>query len=162
MAHDRRISRDIMFMVMAMAAGARSTCQRLQVGCIITNMQGTKVLGIGYNGNAAGLANQCDSTEPGACGCIHAEVNALLKAPYETTIPLTLYTTHSPCLSCSKLILNSAVTRVVYLEEYRLDEGIRLLRQHGITCNVLDTRIDVDIRVRRAEDAVTLAIMSNA
>jgi dCMP deaminase len=161
MTAEDRISRDVMFMVMAIAAAARSTCRRLQVGCVITNMQGTKILGIGYNGNAAGLSNQCDSSEPGACGCIHAEVNALLKAPYENN-QLILYTTYSPCLACAKLILNSQVTRVVYLEQYRKDEGIQLLRGHGVICNTLDTTIDVDIRVCRPNDMLTMGFTARS
>ena len=89
------------------------------------------IVGIGYNGNARGLDNDCDTAEPGFCGCIHAEVNALLKAPYQGG-PYVLYTTCSPCVPCAKLILNSAVKVVYYAEAYRDIAGITLLQAHGV------------------------------
>lgn len=131
-----RISRDQMFMQMAQVVSKRASCQRLRVGVVITNQDGTKVVSMGYNGNARGLENNCDSNEPGRCGCIHAEVNALIKAPYGVE-HLTLYTTASPCLACAKLILNSSVTRVVYGAEYRLTDGLDLLIQSGIMVNLV-------------------------
>ena len=132
-----RISRDEMFMQMAEIASQRSTCSRLQVGCIITTMDGTAIVGIGYNGNARGLANACDTDIPGECGCIHAEVNALIKAPYHEG-NLTLYTTISPCGDCAKLILNSRVTRVVYRHLYRNPSGLNLLLERGVEVDQLD------------------------
>ena len=60
-------------MRMAEELAKRSTCARLQVGSVITTGDLTQVLGIGYNGNARGLPNRCDSTEPGSCGCLHSE-----------------------------------------------------------------------------------------
>jgi deoxycytidylate deaminase len=59
-------------MRMAEELAKRSTCARLQVGTVITTPDLTQVLGIGYNGNARGLPNRCDSTQPGACGCFVA------------------------------------------------------------------------------------------
>ena len=69
------------YMRMAEDLAKRSTCVRLQVGTVVTDARLQNVLGIGYNGNARGLPNQCDSSVPGQCGCIHSEVNALIKAP---------------------------------------------------------------------------------
>lgn len=123
----------MMFMNMAHVVSARSTCKRAQVGSVITDFEGTSVLSMGYNGNAKGLANACDSLEPGKCGCIHAEINALLKCPYHGANHLRLFTTTSPCLACAKLILNSKV-RIVYIATYyRSTEGIRLLLSQGFT-----------------------------
>ncbi len=67
---DNRITKSEMFMRMAEVAAIRSSCRRAQVGCVITDMDQLTVVGIGYNGNARGLPNDCDSTEAGACGCI--------------------------------------------------------------------------------------------
>lgn len=128
-----RISRAEMFMRMAEVAALRSTCQRNRVGCVITDVEGMTVLAIGYNGNARGLPNKCDSTEPGECGCIHAEVNALIKAPFHQG-NLMLYSTASPCVDCAKLILNSRIRAVYYRTEYRLLEGVHLLNDHKIHC----------------------------
>lgn len=132
-----RPTRGWMFMCMAMEVAQRSTCRRLKVGVILTNPDGTKIAAMGYNGNARGLTNDCDTAQPGACGCIHAEVNALIKAPYDRG-ELVMYTTHSPCYNCAKLILNSAVTRVRYRYEYRNTSGLALLRSRGILVEQLD------------------------
>lgn len=127
-----RVSRPQMFMQMAHVVLARSTCQRAKVGCVITDAEGTSVLSMGYNGNARGQPNSCDSTEAGKCGCIHAEVNALLKCTFHGVENLGLFTTTSPCLACAKLILNSKVT-VVYVDVvYRSTEGLRLLLSAGV------------------------------
>lgn len=126
-----RPSRHEMFMQVAHVVQQRATCERLRVGCVITNHEGTSIVSMGYNGNARELTNGCDNpNQPGGCGCLHAEENALLKAPYGEA--LTLYTTASPCLMCAKRILNSKVTTVFYDEEYRDSEPIKLLDDHGI------------------------------
>jgi dCMP deaminase len=118
-------------MAFACALAQRSTCARKQVGAVVTDALGLQVLGIGYNGNARGLPNRCDTDIPGACGCLHAEINALLKAP--GTIPgKTLYSTMEPCAVCAKAIINSGVVRVVYAEAYRDHAGLTLLIDAGV------------------------------
>jgi deoxycytidylate deaminase len=79
-----RIPLEEVFMRMAEELAKRSTCARNQVGSVITTADLTQVLGIGFNGNARGLPNRCDSSEPGRCGCIHSEANALIKAGAQT------------------------------------------------------------------------------
>src|SRR3972149_3671485 len=56
-------------MLLAMMMAERSTCKRLQVGCAIVSIDYRYVYGVGYNGNASGLPNHCDSDEVGKCGC---------------------------------------------------------------------------------------------
>src|SRR5437899_7164435 len=67
-----RIPLEEVYMRMAEELAKRSTCARLQVGSVITTGDLTQVLGIGYNGNAKGLPNRCDSDQPGNCGCFAA------------------------------------------------------------------------------------------
>src|SRR3989442_15005021 len=67
-----RIPLEEVYMRMAEELAKRSTCARLQVGTVITTPDLTQVLGIGYNGNARGLPNRCDTNEPGKCGCFVA------------------------------------------------------------------------------------------
>src|SRR5579859_4381065 len=67
-----RIPLEEVYMRMAEELAKRSTCARLQVGSVITTPDLTQVVGIGYNGNARGLPNRCDTTQPGACGCFVA------------------------------------------------------------------------------------------
>src|SRR4030081_2461785 len=91
-----RIPLEEVYMRMAEELAKRSTCARLQVGSVITSGDLTQVLGIGYNGNARGLPNRCDSTHPGASGCIHSEQNALIKAG--AGVPGTgMFVSASPC-----------------------------------------------------------------
>lgn len=109
----------------------RSTCRRARVGAVVTDSEHLQILGIGYNGSARGLRNGCESDTPGACGCVHAELNALLKAPGAQP-DKWLFTTHSPCISCARAIANSGITHVIYLGAYRDASGIALLEQVGI------------------------------
>src|SRR3979411_1573543 len=67
------------YMRMAEELAKRSTCVRLQVGTVVTDQLLENVLAIGYNGNARGLPNKCDSSVPGSCGGIHSEINGLVE-----------------------------------------------------------------------------------
>ena len=98
-----------------------STCSRLHVGTIVTDKYLEQIYSIGYNGNAAGAPNQCDSDEPGNCGCIHSEANALIKCGAGDKEKIMFVTTR-PCLRCAKLIVNSGFSKVVYQDEYRTNK----------------------------------------
>lgn len=119
------------YMRMAEELAKRSTCLRLQVGTVVTDSTLANVLGIGYNGNARGLPNRCDSLEPGRCGCIHSEVNALVKAP-GLTGDKVVFITASPCVMCAKLMVQSGVSHVFYRTGYRDPAGVEVLSQAGI------------------------------
>lgn len=122
-----RISRDEMFMAYARTTAQRSTCERLHVGAIVTDLQRRSVVGIGYNGNARDLPNVCDRPdEAGNCGCVHAETNAVLNAGFGRGA--ILYTTEAPCERCAKLIINAGIRHVFYAELTRTGrDGIRVL-----------------------------------
>lgn len=120
------------YMRMAEELAKRSTCARLQVGTVVTDARLENVLAIGYNGNARGLPNRCDSTVPGQCGCIHSEVNALIKAPGSVKDKV-VFVTNSPCILCAKLIINSGVTHVYFRHAYRDPSGVELLVSAGVT-----------------------------
>lgn len=119
------------YMRMAEELAKRSTCARLQVGTVITDAALENVVAIGYNGNAKGLPNRCDSTVPGNCGCIHSEVNALVKAPGGMRDKV-VFVTDSPCVMCAKLMINSGVTHLFYRREYRDPTGVELLASVGV------------------------------
>jgi dCMP deaminase len=125
------------YMRMAEELAKRSTCSRLQVGTVVTDASLENVLAIGYNGNARGLPNRCDSTVPGQCGCIHSEVNALIKAPGAVKDKV-VFVTNSPCVMCAKLIINSGVTHVFYRHAYRDPSGAELLASAGVTAVLYD------------------------
>jgi dCMP deaminase len=119
------------YMRMAEELAKRSTCERARVGTVITDAALSNVVGIGYNGNASGLPNRCDSTEPGRCGCIHSEMNALVKAPGSVRDKV-VFVTVSPCVMCAKLIIQSGVTHVFYRQAYREPLGLDVLRAGGV------------------------------
>ena len=98
---------------------------------MITTADLTQVLGIGYNGNARGLPNRCDSDQPGGCGCVHSEANALLKAGAQTP-GKRMFVTVAPCVMCAKMIVNSNVERVYYRRPYRIQDGIQVLHLGGV------------------------------
>lgn len=120
------------YMRMAEELAKRSTCVRLQVGTVVTDAMLENVVAIGYNGNARGLPNRCDSTVPGNCGCIHSEVNALVKASGGMRDKV-VFVTDGPCVMCAKLMINSGVSHVFYRRPYRDPSGVELLAAAGVT-----------------------------
>ena len=119
------------YMRMAEELAKRSTCARLQVGTVITDADLEHVVAIGYNGNARGFPNRCDSTEKGKCGCIHSEMNALVKAPGHIRDKVA-FITASPCVSCAKLMVQANVSYVFYRKAYRDLTGLAVLEQGGL------------------------------
>ena len=120
---------------MARIWAENSYCQRRKVGAILVN--GQMIISDGYNGTPAGFENVCEDeagiTKPYV---IHAEANAITKVARSNNSSqgATLYVTASPCIECSKLIIQAGISRVVYQDEYRLTDGVDLLRRVGIEC----------------------------
>jgi dCMP deaminase len=114
----------------------RSTCRRLQVGCVITSDDFTRVYAVGYNGNVPGGKNDCDllgEQAVGFCGCVHGESNAVIKCDADKHAPKLVFCTHSPCVMCAKhLILLGGVQRVLYGTPYRKTDALELLAAHRI------------------------------
>ena len=116
---------------MAEELAKRSTCSRLQVGTVITNATLEHVVSIGYNGNVRGFPNRCDSTEEGKCGCIHSEMNALVKSPGQLRDKVA-FVTASPCVMCAKLMIQANVSHVFFREMYRIPTGLETLELAGV------------------------------
>jgi dCMP deaminase len=117
---------------LATTLSLRSTCARLQVGCVVVTEDNQKVLGVGYNGGPKGISNECLSLEPGLCGHLHAEVNALIKADYTSPAKKKMYVTNQPCYQCAVAIINANISEVFYIHPYRLTDGLQLLEKAGI------------------------------
>lgn len=117
----------------------RGTCRRRQVGCVLVDADGF-ILATGYNGKAAGLDHCLDHPCPGAlassgqdldrCEAIHAEQNALLRCQDVRRID-TCYVTTSPCVTCTKLLLNTGCKRIVYLQDYPQPDAEKLWQAAG-------------------------------
>lgn len=124
---------------MASEWGKLSYCKRRQVGALI--VKDKTIISDGYNGTPSGLENICeDENGHTKWYVLHAEANAILKVSKSTQscIGATLYVTLSPCKECSKLILQAGISRIVYCELYRDDEGLNFLRKNkGIVINQL-------------------------
>lgn len=128
-----RPSFEEVYMDFAQLISRRSTCQRLQVGTVITTTDYRKVLAVGYNGNASGLPNVCDRSEPGNCGCLHSEENAVINCDAPRQTEKYVFVTHLPCSMCAKRIINLGnVRRVIYKEVYRSQGALDLLGTVGI------------------------------
>lgn len=113
--------------------GQLSYCKRKKVGAII--VKDRMIISDGYNGTPSGFENCCEDEEGKTKWYVlHAEANAILKVARSTQgcQGATLYITMSPCKDCSKLIHQSGITRVVYLEDYKDGEGIDFLRKAGV------------------------------
>jgi dCMP deaminase len=124
-----RPSFEQVYMDFAEAISRRSTCKRLQVGTVITTTDFRKVLAIGYNGNATGLPNSCDRDEPGNCGCLHSEENAVINCDSPRQIEKYVFVTHLPCTACAKRLINLGnVHRIVYKHDYRCRDSVTILR----------------------------------
>jgi dCMP deaminase len=110
----------------------RSIDPRFKVGAVVATEDNTQVLSVGYNGDHAGGSNEVESLEPGLSGCIHAEINALIKLDYNNPKKKKMYVTLSPCKMCAKAIVNANISEVIFLEKYRDESGLQLLQNSGI------------------------------
>ncbi|MBR3444157.1 MAG: dCMP deaminase family protein [Bacteroidaceae bacterium] len=123
---------DLRYLRMARIWAENSYCQRRKVGALI--VKNKMIISDGYNGTPSGFENVCEENNVTKPYVLHAEANAITKIArsHNSSDGATLYVTASPCLECSKLIIQSGIKRVVYSEKYRLEDGIELLRRAGI------------------------------
>lgn len=135
---EKRISREEMFMEIAKLVSQRMTCTRAKVGALI--VKDNRIISTGYGGAPSGLPHCTDvgcilGPDGGCISTAHAEANAISFAAREgiAVKGSDMYVTLSPCLNCAKLIINSGIITVYYLEEYRDDSALRLLRNAGVS-----------------------------
>ena len=128
---------DNYFMKIAVTVAERSTCDRAHVGAVL--VKDKRILTSGFNGSPAGLPH-CDDAghllvEGHCVRTIHAEVNAVIQAALHgvSTNGSTCYVTHFPCLNCTKTLINAGIIRIVYLNDYRVDEiAMDFIKDTGI------------------------------
>jgi dCMP deaminase len=114
------------FLTLACQVAERGTCARRKVGCVLVDAH-AHIKATGYNGVAAGRPHCTDHPCPGAgypsgqglefCEALHAEQNALLQCEDVYAI-VAAYVTASPCVTCTKLFMNTSCQEIVFLEEY--------------------------------------------
>ncbi|MDE6048076.1 MAG: dCMP deaminase family protein [Paramuribaculum sp.] len=131
----KQIILDKRYLRMALIWAENSYCVRRRVGALIVRDQ--MIISDGFNGTPAGFENVCEDeagyTKPYV---LHAEANAITKVARSNNSSdgATLYVTASPCLECSKLIIQAGIRRVVYHELYRMSDGIDLLKRASVEC----------------------------
>lgn len=129
---------DHRYMRMARIWAENSYCERRKVGALLVKDQ--MIISDGYNGTPAGFENVCeDDTNRSKPYVLHAEANAITKVARSSNSSdgATLYVTASPCIECSKLIIQAGIKRVVYGEEYRIMDGIDILKRAGVVVKFL-------------------------
>jgi dCMP deaminase len=149
------------FMDIARLVARRSTCLRRQVGALVVKEK--NILATGYNGTPSGITHcsevGCLRQKLGVpsgerhelCRGLHAEQNAIIQAAKHgvNIAEATLYTTHSPCIICSKMIINAGIRRIVYLEGYPDALATEMLDESGIEISAYAT-----IRVQLPGDSM--------
>ena len=132
----RRASKLLKMYEFAESLADLSTCKRLTVGCVIAPVSCSRVHAIGYNGPARGEGNDSCRDEVAACGCIHAEANAIAKFNPDTASdrhPTILHVTAGCCMLCAGLIVNTGVIQgVVYGSDYRDGLGLLRLKENAV------------------------------
>jgi len=134
---------DKRYLKMAAIWAQNSYCKRRQVGAIL--VKDKMIISDGYNGTPSGFENICEDennkTKPYV---LHAEANAITKVAKSgnSSEGATLYVTSSPCMECSKLIIQAGIKRVVFTDNYRLEDGIELLKRANI--EVVQVEIELE------------------
>lgn len=115
-----------------------SKCEERKVAAIITDRDLTQIYSIGLNGGPKGLVD-CMCKIDGKYGCVHAEINALIKCRSDAPGKV-MFVTLSPCKQCAAAIINApgGFSTVYYLQQWKDTTGIELLKKAGIRCVCLN------------------------
>jgi dCMP deaminase len=136
---EKQLQFDLRYLEMARIWATNSYCKRRQVGALIVKRR--MIISDGYNGTPAGFENECeDENNHTKLYVLHAEANAITKVAKSNNSSegSTLYITASPCLECAKLIIQAGIIRVVFSDNYRILDGIELLKRANIEIVQLD------------------------
>ena len=142
---DKQTILDKRYLRMAHIWSENSYCQRRKVGAIL--VKDKMIISDGYNGTPSGFANVCESLEGVTFPYVlHAEANAITKVARSNNSSegSTLYVSTSPCMECSKLIIQAGIKRVVFSYIYRITDGLDILRKAGI--EVVHLPLDKDCK----------------
>ncbi|MFH0756487.1 MAG: dCMP deaminase family protein [Bacteroidota bacterium] len=130
---NKQLAIDKRYLRMARIWASNSYCIRRKVGALL--VKDKMIISDGYNGTPAGFENECeDENDATKSYVLHAEANAITKVAKSNNSSegSTLYITTSPCMECSKLIIQAGIIRVVYEEKYRITDGLDLLERARI------------------------------
>lgn len=130
--------KDKTFITIAEIMSKNSYAERLQVGAVLAKED--RIMATGYNGTPSGYTNECEYIDPVSGekktkdAVIHAEQNLICFCAKHgiKTEGCTIYITHSPCITCAKLIASAGIKEVIYRDDYRDSEGVELLLDLGV------------------------------
>lgn len=143
-----RISKNEYFMEIASVVSKRSTCIKRKVGAVL--VKDSHILATGYNGAPSGLSHCTPETcvrknlksgeNPELCRGVHAEINCIIQAAIHGTSikgDTTLYSTHFPCMSCLKMIINAGIKKLIYKEGYDMENKVKeqLIKDSSLIIN---------------------------
>ena len=141
MDKQKQYNLDCRYLRMAQIWAENSYYKSRQVGALV--VKDKMIISDGYNGTPSGFDNICeDETNTTYPYVLHAEANAITKLARSSNNSdgATLYVTASPCIECAKLIIQAGIKRVIYGEEYRLSDGLDLMRKAGIEVLLLEQK----------------------
>lgn len=142
-SREKQLRYDRAYLRMAKTWSELSHCNRKQVGAII--VKDGMIISDGYNGTPSGFDNCCEDHQGDTHWYVlHAEANAILKVAKSThnCQDATLYLTLSPCKDCSKLVVQSGIKRVVFMNRYKDTSGIEFLQEAGVEIEQIDQPFD--------------------
>ncbi|MEA2626298.1 MAG: dCMP deaminase [Candidatus Binatota bacterium] len=143
---NERLSWDQYFLMITRQVAERSTCNRAKVGAVI--VRDKNILATGYNGAPAGLPHCTDvgclvyesrtpngDIEENCFRTIHAEINAIAQAAKNgaTIRDADVYITHTPCIHCLKVLINTGIQRVCFEKPYKMHTLDEILRHASVT-----------------------------
>jgi len=137
-----RPSWDVYFMATALLMASRSSCERLQVGCVIVSSgeQKNRIVAAGYNGFLPGTPHRSRVREGHEQATVHAEQNAVCDAARRgvSLEGATAYITHFPCINCAKILSAAGIRCIKYRSDYRNDELVKeILAESQVTLHRL-------------------------
>ena len=155
MSENKRLEWDRYFLKICRVVAERSTCNRARVGAVI--VRNRMILATGYNGSPSGHPHCTDvgclvvtsrnadgEAEENCIRTIHAEINAIAQAAKNgvSIDNADIYITHSPCMHCLKVLLNTGIRRICFEKEYKLDRVAWLLEPRPVEMVRVDLASD--------------------
>ena len=137
MSHNKRLDWNEYFMSIAKLTSVRSSCKRLQVGCVI--VKDKHIVSTGYNGFLPSFPHESIVVNNHEQATVHAEQNAIADAACRgTSVNNSIaYITHYPCINCFKILVASGIKTIYYLNDYNNDPTINILLQKNSSINIL-------------------------
>jgi len=122
-----RLDWDTYFTAITLLASKRSSCSRLNVGCVI--VKNNRIITTGYNGFLKGCPHKSKVVNGHEQFTIHAEQNALCDAADRgvSVSNGTAYITHFPCLNCFKLLIASGISKIKYFNDYKNNQLVNMM-----------------------------------